>query len=628
MTTTTASDASGRRLRSRLAAGALAAAGLAVAGVATSSVAPAAPKSTTLPATAGARTVSAVRSAAASGLSSCPTSTYPTSPTSKTGYGVAFSGAILNGTLNAGYHETPNPPNDGYAPWGLHIGSLTGSVCGLIQIPSLNLSATPSDIQIATYGQISGPVTVDPGTTASFSFTGIADPGANKVAFLLSNFQSPTVANQTAAETGLAYFSTGKPQKLSVSNIVLNGTPAGVPPGPTIGNPPRPYEGSLTLTNTSGQKVTDIQGEEPEGFINGPTTLAASGPGSSATYTFTAVHEEFGNQDLTIPFTGETSTGPVTGFAVVYFVGKVSPPGPLFTIGNIMIDGQPASSAPGPSLAPGTVFTTTFTVTNESTIPLYNLTNPESGSDQAPTVLLLNNYADVPPYGYTPFPLYGFGLVASVPCAPGTSGPECPADLFTAPNGICGATDLLPPNHCQPPNALSAAGVTSADSLFTLTNPVINCDQSVSVAVTTGRSTVVPQQVTGADRKLAAWTMEGQGIVGPLVGAEGTVVANNFGLTVRNTPTPLDPDPMCYPYDGDFDQVAGGVTGPNNPICKTQGRSFCYYNGKNILKLPCINNPANICGPPGEVQLSAEIVVTSVDLPTYNPQTAAAVRHG
>jgi hypothetical protein len=621
----TTTSGSHRVIRRRVAAGVLAAAGLGVATVSAASSAPAAAKSPTLQATTGARTASAVRPAGVLSPPTCPKSTYPSSPTSKTGYGVAFSGAILNGTLNAGYHETPNPPNNAYAPWGLHIGSLTGSVCGLIQIPSLQLSATPSDIQIATYGQMSGPATIAPGQTAPYSFTGLADPGANQVAFNLANFDFN--GNQTSAQSSVAYYNTGQPQELSVSNIVLKNQPAGVSPGPLINSEPEPYQGTLTLTNTSGQKVKDIQGEEPEGFISGPTTL---GPGKSATYTFTTIHEEFGNQDITIPFTGETATGPVTGFAVVYFSGKGAS-GPAMTIGNIMINGQAASSAPGPSLIPGAVFTTTFTITNESTtgVTLNNLTNAESGSDQSASVLLLSGLASQVPYGYTPFALHGFGLTVSVPCAPGTSGPECPADLFTSPNGTCGATDLLPPNYCQPPNALSAAGVTSANSLFTLLDPAINCDQSVSVAVTTGRSTVVPQQVTGADRSLPVWTMEGQGIVGPLVGAEGTVVANNFGLTIRNTPTPLDPDPNCSPYDADFDLVAGGVTGANNPVCKAFSLSYCYYNGKSVRKVPCINNTAeNICGPPGEVQLSAQIVVTSVDLPTYNPQTAAAVKRG
>jgi hypothetical protein len=645
--------------RRRVAVGALLASALGLAAVVASSPAPAAPSQSATAKVGSARaastrTASSVHPAT---TPNCPKSTYPTGPTSKTGYGIAFTAVLLDGALNGGYHETPDPGV--YDPWGLHIGNLTGTVCGLIELPSLNLSATPSDIQIGTYGQMSGPGELQPGQTGNFSFTGIADPGANQVGFNVAGYVYGTLGSENDTGTqGVAYYDTGHPQELSVSNILLKSTneQAGAPPGPSIPDGEKPAGGTFTLTNNSGQAVTDIQGEEPDGFIGGGKACKAKSgevplgtclnAGQSATYTWTAVGVSTGAQNVPLSLTGETATGRVTGSAFAYFFVKSASLGPALAVGNIRINGVPASSAPGPALAPGSVFTTTFTVTDNSpTYPVWlcDTTNgtcaapdTDSASDQFPSVLAVLSVPGQNPYGYSPFLLYGFSLSVDVPCTPGTSGEgaACPADLYTTPDGVCGASDMVPPNYCLPPNALSAKGVAAADASFSTVNPAITCDQDVSVDVTTGRSTVVPKQVTGADRNLPVWTVEGQGLAGPLIGAEGEVVSNDFGLTVNND------SGGCFPYDGEFDQIAGGVTPPHDPICKepqnVSGESYCYYNGANPADIAisatdpaedpssCLI-PANhvFCGPPGELQLSAEVVVTSIDLPTYHETVAA-----
>ncbi len=653
MTTTSGSPRPIRRrgrLRWRVAAGALVAAGLGVTTVSASSAAPAAPKSTTLK-VATARTVSSVRPATAP---NCPTSTYPSSPTSKTGYGVAFTADLLDANINAGYIETPNPSTPGYiyAPWGLHVGPISGTVCGLIQIPSLNLSATPSDIQVATYGAMTGPGSIAAGTTADFSFEGLGDPGANEVAFNVGAFFG--AGNLSSSTDSVAYYHTGSSQKLSVSNIVIDkagvNKPAATPPGPSIQGAPEAYTGSVKLTNNSGVTVTNIQGEEPSGFVEAPTTGPGSNgtllAGQSATFTYGVVAGLPQAQNMALNFRGETPSGPVTGFALVYYTASGEPgsSGPHMTIGNIEINGTPASSAPGPAVSVGSVFTTTFTVTNDSadtitTCVLINMPCPGpdsvSGSDQFPSVLALLGVPGAGGIYARPEGLHGFALSVEIPCAPGTSGADCPADLVTSPDGICGATDLDPPNYCQPANALSARGVAATSAVFTVVNPAINCNQAVSVNVTTGRSTVVPQQVTGADRNLPVWTMAGQGLVGPLVGAEGVVVANDFGLTVTDKANAQDPTPACIPWDGLFDLIAGGVTPPHSAACAARGESICYYNGDTpagVIASPtsCLNqpNPNIFCGPPGEVQLSAEVIVSSIDLPNYNPSPESGVRRG
>ena len=150
---------------------------------------------------------------AATGGPCPPNPTYPNSPTDQTQYGVPFTADILDGTVNVGYNEDTGGPgtkpltNMPWFPWMLHVTGLRGTVSGCVPLPGLSLAVQPTNLHVNTYGYMQGPdncsssqngCSLAAHSSATFSFTGIADPGqTNLPLFLTGDARCENVAGAT-----------------------------------------------------------------------------------------------------------------------------------------------------------------------------------------------------------------------------------------------------------------------------------------------------------------------------------------------------------------------------------------------------------------------------------------------
>ncbi len=363
-----------------------------------------------------------------------PNPTYPDSPTDQTQYGVPFTADILDGTVNVGYNEDNGGPgtkpltNMPWFPWTLHVTGLSGTVSGCVPLPGLSLAVQPANLHVNTYGYMQGPdncsssqngCNLAPDSSATFSFTGIADPGQTSMPLFLAgdginaagattiHYQT-TPTTGTGLEVGVPTFTEEYPypQTGQVTKVNL---PAGSRPGASLN--PDVYGGSVTVTNTTASTVTSITGEESAGFISGPSTLAPYGsPGDTGTYTFTFEGSSYGylpdEQALPLTFSGEGASGLVDGSGVAYFTIPSLNVSSL-AISAATINGQSALSAPGPQVAMGSVFNGTVTLTNNTSSTVTGISG-ETGQ----AVQLL---ATVGPSGVQepPLVLSGFSLKVS-----------------------------------------------------------------------------------------------------------------------------------------------------------------------------------------------------------------------
>ena len=552
---------------------------------------------------------------------SCPPNpTYPVSPTDQTQYEVPFTADILNGTVNVGYNEDTGGPgtqpltNMPWFPWMLHLTGLRGTVSGCVPLPGLSLTVQPSDLQVNTYGYMQGPdscsssadgCSLAPHSSATFGFTGIADPGQpNLPLFLTGDDENAagvaTVHYQTTPSPGpglvvstptftqeYPYPATGK-----VKNVNL---PAGQPPGARLD--PDVYAGSVTVTNTTASTVTSITGEESAGFISGPSTLAPYGSaGDSGTYTFTFEGSSYGylpdEQALPLTFSGEGSSGLVDGSGNAYFTFpslKVS----RLTITAATINGASAMTAPGPQLPMGSVFNGTVTLTNNTSSTVTGILG-ETGQAVQLLATVGTSGAQEPPLVLGGFTL---AVAASEPLAATVVGAR-PDGFGTSPFGALDSTA-----------AASATGVLSA------TDPSLACGAPVFTTVTTGSSTVVPASPAGDPPHPAGpqWTVQGEPIAGPLVGATAQLVSNSFSLQIPAA-SPPGYTQTCGAFGELFNWEIGGVQ-PNGefyncPQCSSYGDS----------------GPVDAGAGPGEVQVGIEVLVTSVGgLPVCRPTTSTPV---
>lgn len=552
------------------------------------------------------------RAAASGQITACPpNATYPASPTDQTQYGVPFTAVILNGVVNVGYNEDTglpgtrpltNPPLP-YAPWTLHLTSLNGTVSGCVPLPGLQLTIQPSDLHLNTYGYLSGPTTLAPHASATYAFSGIANPWQPGVPLFLAGSTavggSPdaaamaTVHYQTTPSTG-AGLAVGPPTidkvytGIAVQTVNL---PAGTPPGATL-EPGNTYEGTVTVTNTTTSTVNSIAGTERAGFVSGPSTL---GPGASGVYTFTIyTGGDVPNAEyLGLTFAGSSPSGLVGGFGIVYDRFPSIITSQLVITGDT-INGVPAMSAPGPTIPMGSVFNGTVTLENSTSSSLSII----SGSTNQTAQLLVG----VAPSGalVPPLPLVGFTLTVSA------SAPLTSTVVGVRPDAF----------GSGPTGAIDATAAASATGAFSATDPPLACGEPVSTTLTTGSSTVVPASPPGQPPHPNGpqWTVQGQPIEGPLVGATAELVSNTLPLQVPAAPPPGYSQP-CGTFGELFNWEIGGI--------KPDGT---YYNG-NVGPSP--SGPADAGAPAGEVQIGASAILTSVGgLPTCLPSTTAAVPCG
>ena len=330
---------------------------------------------------------------AATGGACPPNPTYPDSPTDQTQYGVPFTADILDGTVNVGYNEDSGGPgtkpltNMPWFPWMLHVTGLSGTVSGCVPLPGLSLTVQPTNLHVNTYGYMQGPdncsssqngCNLAPHSSATFSFTGIADPGQTNLPLFLTgdgiNAAGATTLHYQTTPTsgpglkvGIPTFTEEYPYP-GTGPVTKVNLPAGSPPGASLN--PDVYGGSVTVTNTTASTVTSITGEESAGFISGPSTLAPYGsPGDTGTYTFTFEGSSYGDlpdeQALPLTFSGEGASGLVDGSGVAYFTIPSLNVSSL-AISAATINGQPALTAPGPQVPTGSVFKGTVTLTNNT----------------------------------------------------------------------------------------------------------------------------------------------------------------------------------------------------------------------------------------------------------------------
>jgi hypothetical protein len=553
-----------------------------------------------------------LQSAGALAQGPCPPNpTYPSSPTDQTQYGVPFTAAILNGTVNVGYNEdtglpgtTPltNPPLP-YAPWTLHLTGLNGTVSGCVPLPGLQLAIQPSDLHVNTYGYLSGPTTLAPHARATYTFTGIANPwqfglplylaGSTAIGGAPNAAAMATVYYQTAPSAG-AGLQVGPPtidKVYTPTSVQTVNLPAGSPPGATL-QQPNSYAGQVTVTNTTTSTVTNVAGTERAGFVSGPTTL---GPGASGVYTFTIYTggDVPNAQYLGLTFSGSGPSGLVSGFGIVYDRFPSTITSQLVITGST-INGVPAMTAPGPTVPIGSVINGTVTLQNPTSSSLSIITGTTNQTAQ----LLVG----VAPSGVLapPFPLVGFTLSVSVPAPLVSSVAGVRPDAFGS----------------SPFGAIDATSAANATGTFTSTNPVLACGEPVSTTLTTGSSTVVPVSPPGQPPHANGpqWTVQGQPIEGPIVGATAQLVSNTLPLQVPATPPPGFTQP-CTPFNEVFNWEIGGI--------KPDGH---FYNGDVG---PSPTGQADAGAPAGEVQLGASVILTSVGgLPTCHPSTSSAVSCG
>ncbi len=510
----------------------------------------------------------------------CPTGSYPASPTDKTSYEVPFQASILNGYLNAGYHEDfPTlTPGSAFGPWAFHLTNLTGTVCGLLQIPSLQLTVQGVNVSINNYGQINpinpttdqpapvnGPTSLGPGATATYSFDGLADPdnliatglpgaGTDGVVITMDSLAPDTVGIANYAVN----YPTPAPTPITVDSLTIDNKDAATAPGAAIKQGNTPVSGSITIQ--SNDALSNVTGTEPDGFITAATTSSTSCPPQGAafcaTYNFTFLPSANGEGAIPLHFQGQlTPNGPtVSALAVAYYSdGRQG-----LLMSNIAISAAGTEAPPVcqqgeiPTCQSATLFNGTFQLTNETSGRLTGITGVTS---QAASLYIMGGS----PTFIAPTSLSGFNLsVVS-------------SDLTTA---VTGASS----------SGLSAGATANATGTFFAADPLLTCEAPIqNAALTTGTSTVQP----AGRGSSSVWTMQGKPIQAPLLGATGTLIGNDFPVTILNTTG------CPSAYQNLFNDVIGGVN--------SEG---VYYNGPVFAPTGS--------GPPGEVQLVLPVEVTSV----------------
>jgi hypothetical protein len=549
-----------------------------------------------------------------------PNPTYPSSPTDRTQYGVPFTADILDGTVSVGYNEdsggpgTLAHPNMPWFPWLLHATGLRGTVSGCVPLPGLSLEVQPSNLHVNTYGNmtegtencVSLPSVCSVGahSSATFDFTGIADPGqTNLPVFLAGQDDGANAAGATTLhyqttpaaglEVGTPVFTEQYPYPATGPVKPVN-LAAGPPPGAKL--KADIYAGSVSVTNTTATTVTSITGEESAGFISGPSTLAPYGStGDSATYTFTFEGSSFGElpeeQELPLNFSGEGPTGLVQGSGIAYFTFPQQNVTSLSISKATICVSTTCSSAltgPGPQVPMGSVFNGTVTLTNNTNDAVTGIFGETGQAVQLLAALGTSGFPS-PPLVLGQFNL---SVSATKPLA---------AEVLGARPDSFGAT---------PFGALDSTASASAIGILSAANPPLVCSAPVTTKVTTGSSTMVPISPVGDPPHAAGpqWTVQGEPISGALAEATARLVSNSF-------PLQLPPDPTCGDngaFTGIFNTEIGGVE-PNGDFYNCTSSGTCSGAG----------------APKGEVQVEIDVMLTSVGaLPVCRPTRTTPVSCG
>lgn len=141
------------------------------------------------------------------------------------------------------------------------------------------------------------------------------------------------------------------------------------------------------------------------------------------------------------------------------------------------------------------------------------------------------------------------------------------------------------------------------------------CTSLVNPVFTSGTSTVRPATEPGLPPRPAQgpWTLNGQPLNGPLVGARTKVVANDFQVPLFDTAQ----DSACTGFGELLNaQFGGKFDDPKSSADDGFGTSYYDANPRDY--------PSQTITPAGETQVQAELVITEVDesaLPVGPPDT-------
>jgi hypothetical protein len=251
-----------------------------------------------------------------------------------------------------------------------------------------------------------GPSTLKSGKSAIYKFTTNARAiHAGIATYFCVGTGSPCDGSSRPPAAAGTVFYNGYPwdafpgQFIKVSNVLINGMPAGNPnQAPTI-TPGSTYTATETVTNPEPKGSTfkiELQGFGPLGQVFSPGKVILA-PGHSATFSFTGTALA-GAQDVMIYTQGldHGTGGPPSGafaggFAPAYYHGGPVPAG--LKVSHEMVQGingqwAPASSAPGPDAglpAPGPAgiglpsYKGQVTLTNTSNSTITHITGSTAG---------------------------------------------------------------------------------------------------------------------------------------------------------------------------------------------------------------------------------------------------------
>jgi hypothetical protein len=255
-----------------------------------------------------------------------------------------------------------------------------GAIGGGLQptLPTTNIPLEPVTLN--------GPSTLGPGVSGVYTFTTLdREFHAGIATFFCAGSASPCDGPTTPPRAAGTVYYNGYPwdaysgQQINISNVTINGLPAGKAPGPVLA-PGSTYTVSATATDPGPWKMT-VSFEGGFGQPINHTLLLR--PGQSLPFSFTGTVQA-GAQDVMIAAGGlayaAKAGGPITGsfangFGTAYYRGGSVPAG--LKVSNEMVQGlngkwAPASTAPGPNVSQ-TNYNGRVTLTNTSNSTISNI---------------------------------------------------------------------------------------------------------------------------------------------------------------------------------------------------------------------------------------------------------------
>ncbi|HTF10045.1 MAG TPA: hypothetical protein VK659_17900, partial [Asanoa sp.] len=212
--------------------------------------------------------------------------------------------------------------------------------------------------------------TLAPAASTTCTITGVAAQGQNTAPM---TFTATTGTNVALSDTATAFYTgtgTGGTDlgELSAAAPTVNGTPAGTAPGPNVTTGGNAVI-VVVVSNPGDAPISGLAGTTPAGALTcAATTLA---PAATTTCTITGVAAQ-GQNTVAMTFTATTGNDvPLTDTTTANFTGQDTAPAPgVLNTGTPTVNGQPAGSAPGPTVPNGSNLTVAVPVSNTGGSPI------------------------------------------------------------------------------------------------------------------------------------------------------------------------------------------------------------------------------------------------------------------